>query len=47
MENQANSKGIILNNGLYYGIILIFIKFNNICIDMHFDPKGGILILRY
>ena len=41
MENQASSKGIILNNGVYYGIILILSSLIIFALNMHFDPKGG------
>lgn len=41
MENQANSKGIILNNGLYYGLVLIFSSLTIYALGMHLDPTGG------
>tara|TARA_B110001469_G_C9518464_1_gene258119 strand:- start:120 stop:647 length:528 start_codon:yes stop_codon:yes gene_type:complete len=41
MENQASSKGIILNNGLYYGIVLVLSSLTIFALGMHFDPKGG------
>ena len=40
MENQASSKGIILNNGVYYGIILILSSLIIFALNMHFYPKG-------
>ena len=41
MENQANSKSIILNNGLYYGVILIVSSLIVYALGMHLDPTGG------
>jgi len=41
MENQANSKGIILNNGLYYGLVLVIASLVTYAIGLHLDPIGG------
>lgn len=41
MENQVSSKGIILNNGLYYGIVLILASLVIYALGMHLDPTGG------
>lgn len=41
MENQVNSRGIILNNGLYYGIILIVSSLIVYALGMHLEPAGG------
>ena len=41
MENQANSKNIILNNGLYFGIALILAGLIPYALGMHLDPISG------
>ena len=41
MENQASSKGIILNNGLYFGIILVISSLIVYALGMHLEPTGG------
>jgi hypothetical protein len=41
MENQANSKSIILNNGLYFGIILVVSSLIVYALGMHLEPTGG------
>ncbi|MDP5092614.1 MAG: DUF4199 domain-containing protein [Polaribacter sp.] len=41
MENQANSKNIILNNGLYFGVILILASLIPYGMGMHFEPTAG------
>ena len=41
MENQVSSKSIILNNGLYYGIVLILASLVVYALGMHLDPTGG------
>ena len=45
MENQANSKNIILNYGLYYGIAGIFLNLIFYALGMHLDPgiTGSVL----
>ena len=45
MENQANSKSIILNNGLYYGLILILASLITYALGMHLDPTAGYINL--
>ena len=45
MENQANSKGIILNNGLYYGLILVLISLITYALGIHLDPTAGYVSL--
>ncbi len=45
MENQATSKGIILNNGLYYGLVLIITSLILYALGMHLDPTGGYINL--
>jgi hypothetical protein len=41
MENQASSKGIILNNGLYFGVILVLASLVTYAMGMHLDTVGG------
>ena len=41
MENQTSSKSIILNNGLYYGIVTILASLIVYALGMHLDPTGG------
>ena len=41
MENQASSKSIILNNGLYYGLISVVASLVIYALGMHLDPTGG------
>ena len=41
MENQASSKSIILNNGLYYGIVTILASLVIYALGMHLEPTGG------
>jgi len=41
MENQVSSKSIILNNGLYYGIVLILASLVVYALGMHLEPTGG------
>lgn len=41
MENQANSKSIVLNNGLYYGVILIIASLVTYALGMHLEPTAG------
>lgn len=43
MENQANSKNIILNYGLIYGGIIIFINLIIYALGMTFDTIGGVI----
>jgi len=38
MENQANSKSIILNYGLYYGVAGILLNLVLYALGMHLDP---------
>lgn len=38
MENQANSKSIILNFGLYYGLAGVFLNLVFYALGMHLDP---------
>ena len=45
MENQASSKGIILNNGLYYGLVLVITSLIIYALGMHLDPTGGYINL--
>ena len=41
MENQANSKSIILNNGLYFGIVLVLAGLIPYAMGMHLEPTSG------
>ncbi len=41
MENQANSKGIILNYGLYYGLVLVIASLITYALGMHLNPTAG------
>ncbi|PQJ77706.1 DUF4199 domain-containing protein [Polaribacter porphyrae] len=41
MENQVNTKSIILNNGLYFGIVLILAGLIPYAMGMHFEPTAG------
>ena len=41
MENQASSKSIILNNGLYYGLVSVVASLAIYALGMHLDPTGG------
>ncbi|MFK8058683.1 MAG: DUF4199 domain-containing protein [Polaribacter sp.] len=45
MENQASSKSIILNNGLYYGLVLVISSLIVYALGMHLDPNGGYINL--
>ena len=41
MENQANSNGIILNNGLYFGLLMIVASLVPYALGMHLEPVSG------
>ncbi|WP_438973029.1 DUF4199 domain-containing protein [Polaribacter sp.] len=41
MENTVSTKSIILNNGLYYGVVLILSSLIVYALGMHLDPTGG------
>ncbi len=41
MENQADSKGIILNNGLYFGVLLVLASLIPYALGMHLEPTAG------
>ncbi|WP_439130935.1 DUF4199 domain-containing protein [Polaribacter sp.] len=41
MENQADSKGIILNNGLYFGLLLVVASLVPYALGMHLEPTAG------
>ncbi|ARV14710.1 DUF4199 domain-containing protein [Polaribacter sp. SA4-12] len=45
MEDQASSKSIILNNGLYYGLILVLTSLITYALGMHLDPTAGYISL--
>ena len=45
MEDQASSKSIILNNGLYYGLILVLTSVITYALGMHLDPTAGYINL--
>jgi len=45
MENQANSKSIILNNGLYYGLLLVLTSLIVYALGKHLDPTAGYISL--
>jgi hypothetical protein len=45
MENQANSKNIILNYGLYYGLILVLTSLITYALGMHLDATAGYINL--
>lgn len=41
MENQASSKNIIVNNGLYFGILMILGSLIPYALGMHLEPISG------
>ncbi|WP_397447056.1 DUF4199 domain-containing protein [Polaribacter sp. R77954] len=41
MENQTDSKGIILNNGLYFGLLLVVASLVPYALGMHLEPTAG------
>ena len=41
MENQADSKSIILNNGLYFGLLMIVASLIPYALGMHLEPISG------
>ncbi|CAL2079768.1 conserved membrane hypothetical protein [Tenacibaculum dicentrarchi] len=43
MENQTQSRNIILNYGLIYGAIIIFINLIIYALGMTFDTTGGVI----
>ncbi|MCH2032997.1 MAG: DUF4199 domain-containing protein [Tenacibaculum sp.] len=45
MENQANSKNIILNYGVIYGVIVVFVNLILYATGMLFDTTAGLLSL--
>jgi tetrahydromethanopterin S-methyltransferase subunit G len=45
MEDQASSKSIILNNGLYYGLILVITSLIIYALGMHLDTTAGYVSL--
>ncbi len=45
MENQANSKSIILNFGLYYGIAGVILSLVFYALGMHYDPGVAGMLL--
>jgi|TARA_R110001606_G_C14979136_1_gene604163 hypothetical protein len=45
MENQANSKSIILNNGLYYGLLLVLTSLIIYALGKHLDTTAGFITL--
>ena len=45
MENQANSKNIVINNGLYYGLILVVASLITYALGMHLAPTAAYINL--
>ena len=45
MEDQASSKSIILNNGLYYGVTLILTSLIIYALGMHLDTTASFISL--
>ncbi len=45
MENQASSKSVILNYGLYYGIVAILFSVIMYAMNMHLTTTGGMINL--
>lgn len=45
MENQANSKSIIVNYGLYLGIAGVIVNLINYALGMHLDPHWSISVI--
>lgn len=43
MENQTNSRNIILNYGLIYGAVIVFINLIIFALGMTFDVTGGVI----
>jgi len=41
MENQTSSTSIILNNGLYFGLLLTFVSIIFYALGMHLNPTSG------
>ncbi len=47
MENQANSKKVILNYGLYYGLLSIIISLVMYALGKHLDQGIGNMVLGF
>lgn len=47
MENQANSKSFIINNGVILGVLGILISVTLYAMGMHLDPHWSIGILQF
>lgn len=45
MENQANSKSIILNFGIYLGVATILIELTKYAMGVHLDPHWAFAVL--
>lgn len=45
MENQASSKSVILNYGLYYGVIAVLTSVIMYAMNMHLSTLGGTISL--
>ena len=43
MENRASSKNLILNYGLYYGLIIVFTNLLLYAAAMHLTTTGGLI----
>ena len=43
MEDQASSKSLILNYGLYYGLIIVFTNLILYAVGMHLTTNGGLI----
>jgi len=47
MENQANSKSIILNYGLYYGIVSVILSVILYAMGKHLEQGIGMMVLGF
>ena len=45
MENQANSKSIILNYGVYLGVVTVLINLIMFAMGMHLDPHWSVSLI--
>lgn len=47
MENQVNSKSIILNNGLYYGLVSVILSLIMYALGMHLEQNITQMLLGF
>jgi len=47
MENQANSKSIIVNYGLYLGVISILMSVTLYALGMHLEPHWSVAVVGF